>query len=359
MLKKITAVVLSVLFTVAALAGCGEDTGTGNKYDYDLTNFSFSDGLDANGFFRDLKASDYVELPEYKGVTIPDELLVADEADVQDQIDQILAEFNTNEMITDVAVKDGDTVNIDYVGYMDGVAFDGGSTGGYGTDVTIGVTNYIDDFLEQLIGHMPGDRFDVEVTFPDSYPNNTDFEGKDAVFDVTINYIKGDVIQAELTDDIAAEYGFETVDDLKQDIADWLVSQQKSDFFTELIYQSTVRGEIPQSVLDFVICADLMNYQYYTYMYGVSMDEFMKSYVGYEDVADYIDKNQDKFRQSAVYCLAVQAIAEAEGLSVSDMDVSEAGLSDYVETYGMPYLKQYILQTITVPDFVVDSSVSG
>ena len=94
----------------------------------------------------------------------------------------------TNE-VTDRAVKDGDTLNIDYVGTVDGVAFEGGSTDGKGTQVTIGVTSYIDDFLEQLIGHRPGETFDIEVTFPDPYENNPDLAGKDAVFTVTVNHI--------------------------------------------------------------------------------------------------------------------------------------------------------------------------
>lgn len=92
---------------------------------------------------------------------------------------------------TDLAVEDGDTVNIDYTGYVDDVAFDGGSTNGNGTDLVIGSGSYIDDFEEQLIGHYVGETVTVEVTFPDSY-GNEELQGKDAVFDVTINGIYGE-----------------------------------------------------------------------------------------------------------------------------------------------------------------------
>ena len=85
-------------------------------------------------------------------------------------------------------VKDGDTVNIDYVGKIDDVAFDGGSTDGQGTDLTIGSGTYIDNFEEQLIGAHPGDEVKVTVTFPDDY-QATDLAGKEAVFDVTVNGI--------------------------------------------------------------------------------------------------------------------------------------------------------------------------
>ena len=85
-------------------------------------------------------------------------------------------------------VQDGDTVNIDYTGYVDGVAFDGGSTNGAGTDLTIGSGSYIDDFEEQLIGYQEGDEVTVEVTFPEDY-GNEELNGKDATFEVTINQI--------------------------------------------------------------------------------------------------------------------------------------------------------------------------
>ncbi|MBQ6052606.1 MAG: FKBP-type peptidyl-prolyl cis-trans isomerase [Clostridia bacterium] len=363
-MKKTFSILLALLIAAFALASCSTegqsnvvtDPVTGQKIDYDLTNYSDSDGLDVNGFFKDITALDYVTLPEYKGVRISAEVLEANEADVEEQIAGILDEYTTYDEITDRAVEDGDTVNIDYVGSVDGVEFDGGSTGGMGTEVTIGVTNYIDDFLEQLIGHMPGDRFNVYVTFPVTYGVDS-LNGKDAVFDVTVNYICGDRIDAELTDEIAADYGFETVEDLKQDIRDWLVTQQKSDFFTELIYESELKNDVPQQVLSFVVKSDLSNYKYYADAYEVTLDEFMYSYLGYENTDVYIEYNMDSYRNNALYCLAIQAIAEKEGLTVTDMDVSDAGLSDYVESYGMPFLKQYVLQTITVPTFVTDNAI--
>ena len=90
---------------------------------------------------------------------------------------------------TSLTVKDGDTVNIDYVGKIDGTAFDGGSTNGKGTDLEIGSGSYIDDFEDQLVGAHPGDKVEVTVTFPDEYPASPDLAGKEAVFDVTVNGI--------------------------------------------------------------------------------------------------------------------------------------------------------------------------
>ena len=93
--------------------------------------------------------------------------------------------YSTDSSLT---VEDGDTVNIDYVGSIDGVEFDGGNTQGNGTDLTIGSGRYIDDFEEQLIDAHPGDEVEVTVTFPDDYGND-ELNGKEAVFDVTVNGI--------------------------------------------------------------------------------------------------------------------------------------------------------------------------
>lgn len=95
------------------------------------------------------------------------------------------------ELLTDASltVEDGDTVNIDYVGSIDGVEFDGGNTNGQGTDLIIGSDSYIDDFEDQLIGTHPGDEVDVYVTFPDDYSLNPDLSGKEALFEVTVNGI--------------------------------------------------------------------------------------------------------------------------------------------------------------------------
>lgn len=92
--------------------------------------------------------------------------------------------YSTDSSLT---VEDGDTVNIDYIGYVDGEAFDGGNTNGAGTDLLIGSHSYIDDFEEQLIGAHPGDTVEVNVTFPEDYGH--DLGGKDALFQVTINGI--------------------------------------------------------------------------------------------------------------------------------------------------------------------------
>ena len=94
-------------------------------------------------------------------------------------------------------------MNIDYSGSIDGEKFDGGTASSQ--SVQAGSAQFIDDFLTQIIGHTPGETFDVEVTFPDPYENNPDLAGKDAVFEVTINYIEGEDVTPEFSDDFVKE----------------------------------------------------------------------------------------------------------------------------------------------------------
>lgn len=106
----------------------------------------------------------------------------------QSENQQTEEQSETYQTDTSLTVEDGDTVNIDYVGTVDGVEFEGGSTDGNGTDLVIGSGDYIDDFEDQLIGSHPGDTVEVQVTFPDDY-GNEELNGKDAVLTVTVNGI--------------------------------------------------------------------------------------------------------------------------------------------------------------------------
>ena len=106
----------------------------------------------------------------------------------QSENQQTEEQSETYQTDTSLTVEDGDTVNIDYVGTVDGVEFEGGNTDGNGTDLVIGSGDYIDDFEDQLIGSHPGDTVEVQVTFPDDY-GNEELNGKDAVFTVPVNGI--------------------------------------------------------------------------------------------------------------------------------------------------------------------------
>lgn len=346
--KKTVALLLGVALLATSLTSCSKKP--------DPEDFDYSSGLTDEGYFANIRASDYVTLPDYKGASISPSVLIASENTLNEQLASILSRYTSYNQITDRAVADGDTINIDYVGKVGGVEFSGGNTNGVGTDVTIGVTQYIDDFLEQLIGHTPGETFDIEVTFPDPYQNNTDLSGKDAVFTVTINHIRGDAVNAELTDEIAAEYGFDTKETLIADIKEWIINQQKLQFFDELIAEVECK-EIPAAVLNYVKNLDIANFISYAASNNMDLDTFILTYTDYDSLDAYIDAQTDAYNENATRYMIVQAIAEAEGLTATDADVTEEGYDEYIKTHGSPYLKLLVLQNKIVPNFVADNAI--
>lgn len=357
MKKRIIALIIAGA-SLASLTACGiltktVDPSSINYYNEDGT-FNYSAGLDENGFFIGVKASEVVNLPDYKGIEVEKSQVEATDEEVQEQVDGVLQYYTTYEQITDGVIADGDTVNIDYVGSIDGVEFDGGSTGGMGTDVIIGVTQYIDDFLEQLIGHKPGENFDIEVTFPEDY-GNEELNGKDAIFNITVNYIQGEAIEPELTDEIAADYGFDSVESLLDDIRAWVEMNKSTTIFTEIAAEATC-DEVPELVMNYFYELELDNVNYYASMYGVSVEEYCSTYMGVASFDEYFEQNREGFEENAVTYLVVQAIAELEGIKVTDEDIEEAGYADYIETYGAPYIKQYLLNSEIVPYLVIDNA---
>ena len=135
------------------------------------------------------EATETPEVTEAADATeTPEATEAADTTETPEATEEATEEATAYSTDTSLTVKDGDTVNIDYVGKIDGTAFDGGSTNGKGTDLEIGSGSYIDDFEDQLVGAHPGDKVEVTVTFPDNY-QATDLAGKEAVFDVTVNGI--------------------------------------------------------------------------------------------------------------------------------------------------------------------------
>ena len=329
--------------------------------------FSYSDGIDENGFWKGVKALDYVEIFNYQSMPIPSDVHQISDDDVQYEIDYMLAEYTTDEQVTDRAVIDGDTVNIDYVGSVDGVEFNGGSTDGMGTDVIIGLTSYIDDFLEQLIGHMPGETINVEVTFPDDYGEGS-LAGKDSVFITTINYIINK-IEAELTDDfvasnLSAAYGWTNVGEMKTGIRSDLQLGAIKQYIQQYFTTEVTIYSVPDQLITYQENSMVNYYQRYADTYGMGLEEFLNSYVGFSRVDELIESNHDNNLNSAKYSMVVQAVAEDADIKVSDEDLAEyfskytgsSDYSDFEEEYGLPYLKNVVLNE-KILNIIVENAV--
>ena len=316
---------------------------------------------------------EYVTLPEdYAAIPVPAENCTASDEEVQEQVDTILANYAEAEHLTDVAVEDGDTVNIDYVGSVDGEEFDGGSTNGAGTDVVAGAANYIDDFLTQIIGHKPGETFDVNVTFPDPYENNPDLAGKDAVFETTINYVHGETITPELTDEFVAENlkeanGWSTVDEMRAEIAEELATSKKSDYVWSYVLDNAEVSEIPQAVTDYENTHMLASYRANASMYGISFED-MLTMMGYDSEDALIEASADTIAEQARQGMVFQVVSVSEGMEITKDDVLDyfettAGMTEdmydqMAEVYGEPYLK-LMARVYLAQEFLLEHSVEG
>lgn len=328
-------------------------TGLNTIANPEIEPFDYSEGIDAQGLWQGITAKDYVTLPDYKNISIPPTVHeIGDEA-VQSQIDLLLQQFTTSKQVTDRAIVDGDTVNIDYVGSVDGKEFEGGSTGGSGTDVTIGVTQYIDDFLEQLIGHKPGESFDIKVTFPEDY-GVEDLNGKEATFAITVNHIS-EQVKPELDDAFVqtnfSTYGWKTVEDMKNQIKSDLQKQAIFSFVQEYLVNNTEVKEIPALLTDYQENSMLSYYQNQATAYGMTFEQLLPMVEGVTSKEDLITKYVERNTQAATFNLAVQAVAEDADLSVNDEDLAayfkdEMKVDDhtsYETQYGKPYLMQVTL----------------
>lgn len=359
------------LTMIAALAGCGSagtsgsasasasTSGSAASEDVpEMVDIDYSKYIDENGFWKDIRALDYVTLPQYKGVEIPAEEIEPTEEELESNRQSLLSQWASYNEITDRAVEDGDTVNIDYVGKVDGVEFTGGNTGGAGTTVTIGVTSYIDDFLEQLIGHKPGETFDVNVTFPDDYSDSTDLEGntlvlagKDAVFTTTINYIQGDeLIYPEMDDAFVAEnlqatYGWATAAEAEEGIANAIRESKKYNYLLDYLSENAQITEVPEAIANNMREAQLASVNNQAASYGISVDTLMML-SGYGSEDEYLAMLEEQLPEAAKFSLIRQAIAEQEGMTVDEAELQEMlgdNYQTYVDTYGLNYIKQDVM----------------
>ena len=386
MKKKVflrSAACLLAVSLTAALAGCGSTAESGSTaetataaetavdesaYDY-LADFNYSDGFDENGYLKGVTAADYVTLPDdYAAITIDAALGEVDEQDVTDYINSnILANFATVNQITDRAAADGDTVNIDYVGTIDGVAFEGGDTQGQGTDLELGSGAYIDGFEEQIVGHTPGETFDVNVTFPEDY-GNADVAGKDAVFSTTLNYISETVLP-ELTDEwvqanLTDAMGFADVSELNAFVSNQIsLSNQSGDVYSALYAKASFAGELPESAVNYYRDVLLFGVRNYAQSYGTTMTSIVNSGLlgaAYDTVEDFITDAESAINAQVQQALLLQAVAEKQGLTC-DTDtlntefVKQFGMSDpsyLTDVYGENYVKSQLLNALVMQNLV-------
>ena len=308
----------------------------------------FSKNLTEDGKWVDVNLTDYVTLPDYKNITIPTDEITPTEEDLESQRQAFVEQYATATEITDRAVEDGDQVNIDYVGSVDGVEFTGGNTNGAGTTVTAGSTAYVDDFLTQIIGHMPGETFDVVVTFPDDYNDSTDADGntivlagKEAVFKTTINYIEGDPIYPEFNDAFVAEnlqsqYGWTTADQANEEIKSTLTEYNKAQYLQNYLLENTEVKEVPEVIMNTLLEQSEANLNNTAATNGLPVDYLLMMY-GYESLDAFREDFKTQYTDQIKLQMIYEAITDAEGLQPTDQDLKDVFGDNYdtaLETYG-------------------------
>lgn len=328
----------------------------------------YSAMFDDNGFIKGTRALDYVTLCDYKKIEVPKSEVTYTDEEFKDVIQQALSSHQIQS--EEGVIKDGDKVNIDYVGSINGEEFEGGNSGGNGYDLTIGSGTFIPGFESQLIGHKPGEEFTIDVTFPDDY-NKAELAGKPAKFDVTIH---GIYVDPKYDDDFVCAYYPEmgsTVAEYEQSLKDSYYESSLRDYVTDYLTENSTVNSFPKKFLKNVESTtkfgDVQSYEYMSQMYSQygmeagSFDDFVGK-TGEEYDADIIDRAQKSAKEDLVY----QAVLESEGITLSvDEAASQVkemyGGDDYynnsVETYGKGYTDKAAVKEKAVDIAVENATV--
>lgn len=304
----------------------------------------FSAGLTADGRIEGVNVRDALTLVDYANIVIPADEVRATDEEVEGDINATLQSHREASTDETLEIKDGDTVNIDYVGTIDGVAFEGGDSNGAGYDLTIGSGSFIDDFEQQLIGHSPGEELTVEATFPENYRNDDTVAGKDASFAVTINSI---TVTPEFTDEFVAknfsEEGFSTAEAYRASVEDRFYEQHLEDYLADYIIENSTVKSYPSDYLKQLRAITkyndesmLASYNQMFSSYGMTAYENLWDMMG-EDINDELSYEKDlreRAKETAKTAMVYQAIYEDAGLTI-DLDAAIAELS---ETYSEEYM---------------------
>ena len=273
-----------------------------------------------------------IELDGYKGIAAPKASAEVTDDEVDAELNKKLEENAREITVEGRAAQNGDIAVIDFEGFVDGVAFDGGK--GEDHDLELGSGSFIPGFEDQIIGHNVGDSFDVNVTFPEKYAE--DLAGKEAVFKVTLKGLKAKELPA-LDDEFAKDVSeFDTLDeykaDLKKKLSESKETKAKKDFENEVFKKlaGLVNAEIPECMIDRTCDNMLSEFKYNVESQGIPFDMYLQ-YLGMTPdslKASYRERAEEEVRIE----LALEKIVELENLEVSEEE-TEKEFADMAERY--------------------------
>ena len=303
-----------------------------DKMDFDLVSISKEDGVD---FKVSLTTYPEIEIGEYKGLKAEKTAVKVDAAEVNTELNA-MAERNARMVsVEDRAAKNGDTVVIDFEGFTDGKAFDGGKAEGH--SLVLGSGQFIPGFEDQIVGKNIGDEFDVNVTFPEEY-GAKELAGKEAVFKVKLHEIKVKELPA-IDDEFAKDVSeFDTLKELKADLKKKATERKKkaAEEATEnaLVQQivDSIKGEIPEAMFENRLNQCVEDFAYRLQSQGLNLETYLK----------YTNSNIDEFKKSfrpqaeaqVKYRLALEKIVELENIKPDDKEI-EAEYEKLAKDYGV------------------------
>ena len=297
-----------------------------------------------NGYLTGIKASDYIDLPDFSTVTFLLDDYTPTDVEIETELEAFAETCADENQDASYTIVKGDQLLIDYVGKFNGEAFQGGTASN--VQIEAGGVGYIDDFQDQLIGHHPGETFDIEVTFPVPYPNNPDYAGKDATFTITIHSV---LTIPELTDEFIASHDMEvasyfgtadvkTVDELKDYIRQSVLEYDLNSALQKYAYSQELK-EYPENLME--IGRKMIDVIFY-----------MSYQINIEDVytqLGYSEEDMDNFSRGEIQtAVFYQAIAEKEGWEITKDDLSEiTGTEDndeLIANFGQGYIARKLIE---------------
>lgn len=389
---KKRAIMISMLLVMAlSVTGCSQKTVTKDKdtkteetaktddaeeTESDNTEDTSEDTPTTAELMADIDVEKCVTLGDYKGVTVEKTIQSVTDEDVQNEIDNALANYPVE---VDQAAKEGDTVNIDYVGKIDGEEFDGGSD--QGADLKLGSGKFIDGFEDGLIGARKGETRTLNLTFPEDYTQ--DLAGKAVEFTVTVNAVKEPL--SEPTDQWVADNieGYDNIADYKAGIRSeqeesneqTAENQVRYAAWTQVIDNCTI-NEYPETLVE--VGKKLYEQQVETYAKyaGMELDAYIESSGLTQE--EYQSNMEEYGKNVAAQALVCQAICDKEGFAIGDDDYQKAlqdMLTEYgctedelIQTYGQDNVEQsimlnrvsnLILENANVTEVQADSSADS
>ena len=300
-------------------------------YDLDVPVMSKNEGVEMK-----MKVTVYpeVKLGDYKGLKATMLPTEASDEDVDKEIENMRDRNSRLVSVDDREAQMGDTAEIDFEGFVDGVAFEGGKGENY--PLELGSGSFIPGFEEQVAGHKCDEEFDVNVTFPEEYAE--ELAGKDAVFKCKIHEIKTKELP-ELDDEFAKDVSeFDTLDELKADLKKQMderkAEEAKNDFENQLIEQviDNMECEVPQCMFDKRADEMVQDYAYRLQMQGIDLDTYLK-YLG-QDKDAFKATFKDGAEKQVKASIALEAIVDSEKLEATDEEI-EAEIAKLAEQYQM------------------------